>query len=145
MNRAALHFAATDNSTEILEYDAFNSDKIASVRGLCDFLDVPFSVDLVDELRQPTGPVTNSLSLSQSEYEDILPYDYKYNTLCEKYGLIRGESSREIIDRYEGNCTALDLNLEHIESTTNRLRNVNRSLNKRVSKLEDELKRNRTA
>ena len=106
---------------------------------------MPFSVDLVEELDQPAGPVTTSLSLSESEYEDILPYDYKYNALCEKYGLIRGKSSREIIDRYEGNCTALELNREHVESTTNRLHNVNRALNRRVSKLEDELKRNRTA
>ena len=133
MNRATLHFTATDNLTRILEYDAFNSDKIASVRGLCDFLDLPCSDDLAEELRQPTGPVTTSLSLSQSEHEDILPYDNKYDALCEKYGLIRGKSLGEITGRYEGNCTKLELNLEQVESTTNWLRYVNRALNSKVS------------
>lgn len=136
MNRAAIDFAVSDTNTKILEYDHFIRNKSSSLIELFDFMEIPISYDNVNELQQPTGPVTGSNTLSQAEYESILLYENLYNKMCELAGVSIGKSTMEIRAQYDGECSADDLDPEHMESTTNRLRLAIRNQENQIRQLE---------
>jgi len=139
MNRAAVEFAVSDTNTIILEYDSFTQHKSSSVMELLEFLGIPFSDNYVTEVQQPSGPVTASNTLSQSEYESILCYDDLYTEICERAGVTRGKSKTDIKTQYDGKCGAKDLVTEHEGSTTNRLRRIVRDQNRQIYHLKKQL------
>jgi len=135
MNQAAIDFAVADTNTKILEYDSFIHNKPSSVLELCDFLEIPFADDYINELQKPTGPVSATNNLSQTEYESILSYNDLYNDMCERAGVTIGKGVTEIHAQYDGKSSKEDFNPDHQGSTTNRLRNVIRAQNNQIQHL----------
>ncbi len=137
MNTAAVEFARVDGNTKIIEYDCFIQDKATAVIEVCDFLGVINRLGLTEQLGRVTGPMTGSITLSQPEYEAILPYDLLYTRLTERAGVIRGLSTKNIQNHYGGNCASDDLDPAHMESTTNRLRQIIRLQKSKLRKFEN--------
>ena len=142
MNRTAVDFAVLDTNTKILEYDNFIQNRSSSVMELCEFLEVPYNDDYVNQLQWPVGPVTASNVLSQSEYDSILCYDKFYSEVCERAGVARGKSTTDIQHQYNGKCSSTNFDSEHEESATNRLRRVINAQKNQIRQLERQLKQN---
>ncbi len=140
MNRAAIEFAVADSNTMILEYDRFAQDKPASLAGLCEFLKTPVADGYVEQLNQPSGPVSSWIKLSQAEYEAVWPYEERYTRACTEADLVRGQSVDAVQQMYNGKCSSSDFDPETEAFTSNRLRRIIRKQNDQIHQLERRLR-----
>ena len=139
MNRAAVEFAALDANTVIFEFDNFVYDKAESIFRLLDFLQFPEDAAFINNLASPTGPTTNSITLSESEFASIAGFDDLYEELCKKVGIMRIRTGPEVIKRYEGKCNSENYDSSLDGMVTNPLRRIIREKNAQIWALERRL------
>ncbi|MFC3155608.1 sulfotransferase family protein [Gilvimarinus japonicus] len=124
MNLAAVEFGIRDKNTMIVEYDKYKGEPPEIAKNLCDFLGLEFSEAIGRTATTSKGPVTSSVSLSQSEFEQALEYGRLHQQMCENFSLQSPFTTDRIRQRYEGHCTRPDMDTTYEGLVTNQLRRI---------------------
>jgi len=135
MTRAALDFATNDDQTIVIEYDQLKSNKSQTILRLGRFLNLDLNTKYLQLLESQIGPQTSTVSLSQQEYQAILPYEVFYRELCQSHSIKYIKSHQNVIHQYASFATAEALQLDYQEATTNQLRQVISRQVKKITEL----------
>ena len=135
MCRAALEFAVQDENTLVVEYEKLSTHGPEVVEQLCHHLGTKYEEEYAELLDKPFGPITSSITLSQEEFEDILPYSNHYRELLSKYLNLPLRSLDDTLKNYRGKCVAQSKNISIEGVTTNRLRNEIRKRDQLIARL----------